>query len=42
MFENVFTFFPAQSAAQLHAVQLNTLFHEKWEAAKTSFKYKNS
>jgi len=41
MFENIFAFFPPQSPAQLKAAGLNTLFHEKWEGAKASFKYKN-
>ncbi len=40
MFENIFAFFPPQSAPQLKAIELNTLFHVKWEAAKASFKYK--
>jgi len=40
MFENIFAFFPPQSAPQLKAVELNTMFHSKWEGAKTAFKYK--
>jgi len=40
MFENIFSFFPPQSAPQLKAIELNTLFHEKWEAAMKTFKYK--
>jgi len=40
MFENIFAFFPPQSAPQLKAIELNTLFHSRWEDAKAAFKYK--
>ena len=40
MFENIFSFFPPESAPRLKAIELNTVFHEKWEVAKKAFKYK--